>query len=551
MTTRLRDLARARRGVTGIMLAVMMPVLIGAAAFAIDLGNAALQTRRLQGMADAAALIAANDPSRAETLARQSVGTAGWPGPVEITGTAGRYANDASVSPAARFAAGGPAANAVRVRLSAEAPGFFARIFGIGAIPIARTATAARIDLASFSIGSRLAALDGGALNGLLSALTGSTVSLSVMDYDAMAGADIDVFGLLDALKGSGGLKASTYSDVLAAKLTPPALLSGIAARLDAEGNGPAAVSVRRLAAQAGGGGVALGTLIDAGPYAAQSSGGTGLAKVGVLQLVTAALETATPNRQIGFDVGTGVPGAATTHVSLAIGDRQQQSPWITITARQTPVLHTAQARLYAETTLPPATLDGIAGAVSLKVPIYVELAGAEAHLDTLACASQPASVTIAARTDPGSAAIAAVDPARLPDFTTPVPLAPATLLSLPLVTATGFAQIATGSAEPWQSLGFTADDVANGRVRTISSSAPLAGVARSLAGSVAIDVRVAGLAPTPTAPLAAAIGNRLALSAPALDTLLDTVTGALGVRYGQADVRATGLRCGVPALVG
>ena len=39
-------------------------------------------------------------------------------------------------------------------------------------------------------------------------------------------------------------------------------------------------------------------------------------------------------------------------------------------------------------------------------------------------------------------------------------------------------------------------------------------------------------------------------LVAPALDSLIDLVTDTIGVHYGQADVRVTGMRCGTPALV-
>ncbi|MBV8237496.1 MAG: hypothetical protein JO221_01875, partial [Sphingomonas sp.] len=52
-------LLRDRRAGVGILIAAALPVVIGMAAFAVDLGAVQLDTRRLQGVADAAALAAA------------------------------------------------------------------------------------------------------------------------------------------------------------------------------------------------------------------------------------------------------------------------------------------------------------------------------------------------------------------------------------------------------------------------------------------------------------------------------------------------------------
>jgi len=203
-------LSRDRAGGVGLIVAAALPVLLGATALAVDLGSAMLETRQLQGAADAAALAAAADPSRADDLARAEVASAGLPGTIATMTTAGHYDADASVAAASRFVAGGDSANAVRVTLSTPAPTYFARVFGFRSIPLSRTATAAQINLASFSLGSRLAALNGGVVNQYLSALTGSSLSLSVMDYNAQTGANVDLFGFLDALRTTASLQAGT-----------------------------------------------------------------------------------------------------------------------------------------------------------------------------------------------------------------------------------------------------------------------------------------------------------------------------------------------------
>src|SRR3546814_18532908 len=64
-----------RAGV-GMIVALAMPVAIGAAALAVDVGSATLATRKLQGVADAAALAAATDPAHAHTAAEREIGRA-------------------------------------------------------------------------------------------------------------------------------------------------------------------------------------------------------------------------------------------------------------------------------------------------------------------------------------------------------------------------------------------------------------------------------------------------------------------------------------------
>src|SRR3546814_7974854 len=69
--------------------------------------------------------------------------------------------------------------------------------------------------MASFAIGSRLASIDGGVLNALLSGLTGSSISLKALDYRALAGADVDLFAWLDALRTQAHVSAGSYDELL------------------------------------------------------------------------------------------------------------------------------------------------------------------------------------------------------------------------------------------------------------------------------------------------------------------------------------------------
>lgn len=56
-------------------------------------------------------------------------------------------------------------------------------------------------------------------LNAVLGRLLGANLSLSVMDYNALASANIDLFQFSNALATRVGLKAVTYGDLVAGNL--------------------------------------------------------------------------------------------------------------------------------------------------------------------------------------------------------------------------------------------------------------------------------------------------------------------------------------------
>ncbi|MEO5866125.1 MAG: TadG family pilus assembly protein [Sphingomonas sp.] len=545
MTPLLKD----RRGALSLLAAGFMPLAIGFAAFAVDIGSAALDARRLQGVADAAALAAAADPTHAQALAQSAVTASGWARRISVTAVAGNYTADATTAASSRFTLGSGSGDAVRVTLQSDSPTYFARIFGQQSIAIGKTATAARERMAAFSIGSRLAAVNGGIVNAYLSALTGSSVSLTAMDYNGLAGVDIDLFAYLSALRTTAHLDAVTFQDVLDAQVTRGQALSAMASSLDAASPLQAAV-LRKLALQAGSGNLSLAALIDPGKLGGSAGGATGIVKVNALAAATALLQLASGSRQVSLDLGASVPGLATTRLTVAIGERPAQSPWITVTDNGTPVIRTAQARIYIETQVANVALPGIGSLAAVKVPVFVELASAEGRLSGIDCSTETSrGVTIEARPSPGKAALAAVDTSRLNDFTNAVPLSTARLVDTALIDVDGNATIDLGAAEAWQALRFSQAQITAGTPQTVSSASPVQGVVASLVSHIALTAHVVGL-PIPLAPLTQAVGGQLGLLAPAIDGLLDTATGALGVHFGQADVRVTGMRCGTAALV-
>src|SRR5690606_28584241 len=182
----------------------------------------------------------------------------------------------------------------------------FASVLGIPPPTIGVTATASATPRAAWSLGSRLASLDGGMVNAVLGGLLGTELSLSLMDYNAIASVDIGLLDFLDALAGEIDLTAGTYSDLLASKVS----LGAVAAAL-ASASGGNAVLVRlaglvddsitldmaRLVAADGLVGLAIGTsaAIEA--------------NLDALGLLTAAALVADGNRHITLALGADLRG--------------------------------------------------------------------------------------------------------------------------------------------------------------------------------------------------------------------------------------------------
>ncbi|GAA4780227.1 TadG family pilus assembly protein [Stakelama sediminis] len=535
-----------RRGNAAILIGAALPMLLGAGALAVDLGSAQLESRRLQGIADSAALAAATDAADAQERAQDMVDASGWDRKIDVVTTSGTYdRSDSDI--ATRFSSGGVHPNAVKVTLTTQSPTFLARFFGKDSITVVRKATATRANLASFSIGTRLLKLDGGLLNAYLSALTGSQVSLSVMDYQALASANVDLLGFLKQLNTQANLKAVSFNDILKSSVSGPQALAAVGGALPA---GTAQNALTRLASAASGTGKPLSSLIDLGPLGTQDDGGGALVRVNALSLATALLELANDKRQVAFDLSAAVPGIAQSRVWLAIGQRPESSPWIAITDSGNPVIRTAQARLYIENRTGSTALPGLSTLASIDLPIYAELASGEARLDRISCDGNARHVTIDARSGLGKAAIGTIDTGTLDDFSREPAISDAHLINALLLKVDGSATIDLGGDEPWHTLRFNDAQIADGDPQTVSGSTAVQGIVSSLASRIKLKVSAAGLLSVNTGPIGNAVASQLTTVAPALDGLVNLATGALGVHYGQADVWVTGVRCGQPVLV-
>ena len=236
-------LRRDKRGGVTIIMAGSILTLLAATALAVDVGSVYVAKRSLQGTVDAAALAAVDLPSDQAGAVQRTIAASGSKTALVTALTPGAYSPDSSLTPTARFTANASPANAAAVTMTQDVPVYFSGVFtGQRTVRVATTATAARIDYAAFSIGTRLAALQGGLPNAVLSALTGSSINLSVMDYNALASTNIDLLAFSQALETKLNLTGLNYGQILATQATLPQVLSALAS---VTGNPTAAAALR------------------------------------------------------------------------------------------------------------------------------------------------------------------------------------------------------------------------------------------------------------------------------------------------------------------
>ncbi len=554
----LRAVRRDERGAVSIIAAASGATLLGFGALAVDMGSIFLQSRQLQGMADLAAMAAARDLPNAQAAAQATASNNGWDGSVDATVVTGTYKTDPAVDAANRFTPGGPEPDAARVTLSAEVDLVFgAALLGRPTTTVSRTATAAKADLAGFSIGSRLASLNGGVANSLLGQLTGSNVSLTVNDYNALATAEVDLLSFAKALQTDASAQTLSFDKVLEHNISTGKALSVMADELQAKGDANAATAMRKLATAAGTGTQAkLVELFDLGPYGKQDhvagASGAGV-KIAAMDMASAMLTAGKGGHQLELDLGASVPGLTSTRVYLGIGDRAATSPWITVTRDKSVVVRTAQTRLYIDTRLGTSGLLNLAGVGSLRLPLLVEAAPSQAKISTLSCPlDRPSrSAQLAVLPSIGAVSIADIDTTNLSNFRSALNKSPAVLANAGLIKITGSATGTVGGGT-WKTASFTQAEVDAATVKTVSTDDAAQALTSSLLGSLNVGVTVGGFLGlgVNAATLGNAVTGVVGTAATPLDTVINTLTQLAGVRLGQADVRVNGLRCGEAALV-
>lgn len=536
-----------QRGSFAVISAILMVLIIGSAALGIDIGTIFAERRRTQSATDLAAIMAAGNLASALAAATMTATKNNYPASAVIGVELGVYQADASVAPQARFVAAATPANAARVTMQTQTPLTFARFLtGQDNFTIKTTATASNTAMASFSIGSRLAALNGGLLNAMLGNMLGTSLSLSVMDYQALLNTQVDLFDMMSALATQMNLTAGSYNDVLAASVKPGDVLSALQSVM---GAGPAASALSSITQSLVGSPsrFSLGELASLGSYGSLGIGQK--PKVGMLvsalDVVNAVAEVANTNNQVATALSLGLPGIAGVSVQVAIGERPQGSSWFAV-GKEGISVHTAQTRA-----LLSIQLIGSGSVSAVNLPVYVEVASGVATLNKISC-GQPdvatSSVTLGVTPGIVDAWIGNVTPAQMTNFTSKPNPGAATLVNLGLITVTGKAHVGMGNTTP-TSVTFSYADIQALTKKTVTSTDFTSSLTSSLLGNLQLTVNVGPLG-LPIPGLAGTVQGIIGGATASIDQVINSVLSTLGVGIGQADVWVSGVRCDGAVLV-
>lgn len=577
----LKRFAGDRGGGFATMAATFLPIALMVSAFAVDRGSLLVEKDNLQSLADLAAITAGANLTKASTAATLAITdnesvtvslsaagstydpTAHTTDQIDMIVEPGRYTGKTSVAVDSRFQAGATPYNAVRVKLRKSGTLYFAQPFM--KTPLIETSAVAAVPAqAAFSIGSRLASLNGGTLNSLLNSLLGTNISLSAMDYEALLRTDVSALDFVKALGTRIGVTAGTYNDVLDATVSAGQLASAIAS-----------VSGSNQTAQ-----LALNTIVTSAPITANiplrsvidlgDLGRLGLGEkaqgfdvgVNAMDLLTAGAAIAGGKTQASVNLGTSIPGLLNLKLDIAIGEPPQNSPFYAVGEAGTYV-RTAQTRVVLSAEVPgPGAIPGLGTLLNplliaaVKIPLYAEVAYAEARLTDVSCPTgRPDSlkVTIAARPGVADLYIGEVDPAAFRTFEThptvsPAKIADITLLGIPVLRILGSAQATiTNNAETM--LTWNKAEIDAKTVKTVSTTDLTQTLTSSLLGKLKLTPQVLTLTLDIT-PLTSLIKGLISPVTPALDGVLNSVLGIVGLKLGQADVRVYGATCGRSVLV-
>lgn len=570
-------------GNVSTIVALMLFAIIGCCAIAVDISSFYYQKRRLQSATDMAAIAAAGNISNAQEAATATLALNGFSASTLQAIQYGIYTPDPTLSSQNRFVPSSQTmANAVRLTSQISAPMIFGRVLqvfqsttssgassgsAIGSQPVSNSLAAApttpsvvvinaaavgsQNNLASFAIGSGLVSLNGGVLNSVLGSLLGSNISLSVMDYHALASANIDLFSFSNALATRASMTAVTYNTLASGSFKTGDALGAVLDAANANPNvGSGAIgALSTLAAAVQKSSFNLAPIISYGPYGDKMVGTSPAISVtaSALQLVTAILQIANGTHQIQAALNANIPGIASASLTLSIGERPVGTSFVAVGAAGASV-HTAQTRLLLTVQLVAAGQSAL-----VNLPVYIELASGTAQLSEITCASNDitsSSVTLSVTPAVVDGWIGNVSNAQLSNFTSKPNPGPAMLLNVVNVAqVTGLAHAAITNLSPTP-VEFSYSDIQNVTIKTTSTTDFAGSLISSLVGGLQLNVNVAGIGLGLPTGLNQTVAQTVAAAASPLDQLITQVLQTLGLKLGNADTWVSGVKCGSAVLV-
>ena len=566
---------RDKRGNVAVTTALVSPLILYCLGLGIDYGMMTLQQRRLQQLSDIGAISAASDIANAQTaLLNNLVSNGTTPaiasgssymtsnglvnaatansGQYETVGNLvlGAYTADTSIPVANRFSSTGTSPyDSVKVTLTQKAVMPFASAFSTPPT-LSATGTASNERLAAFSIGSRLLSLNGGILNQLLSTLLGTQVSLKVADYQSLISANVNLLSFLNLLATDLKLTGISYNQLLATDVTYDKILGALGKSTNLSAG--VVTLINNL-------GKTLGTtkltvklqdIVNLGPLGRNVVGTSPnlTANINVLNLISATAMAANQQRQIAIDLGVALPGLATATLTLAIGEMSQQTPALAVGAPGT-IVRTPQVRTALEVAITGLSL--IAG-LKIRIPLYVELAPAEAKLASITCvggAMPNAVVGIDAVPGVAEVALGDVNTSAFVNFGSTPRVTPAAIIDSLLLKVIASAQIDIANMSPTR-VTFQPPEISAGTIKTVSTNSVLTSTVSSLLKNTTITIQLLFLTIGTPKEVLSALADTLSIVTAPLDQVLYGLLGLLGIGTGQADISVTDARCTQPVLV-
>lgn len=569
---RLRSFRADARGSVAIITVLSAGVIFGMAAVTIDVSRFYLLKRQQQMAGDLAAVAAAASIGNAQAAALASLAANGRSANDLVSVELGTYTADPALAASQRFAVGtGTITNAARVTLRTTASSFFGALLSpvspavaattppsptggasqtTGAVIVTRS-VAANQNTVSFAVGSRLASLDGGLANAILGGIIGTGVSLSVLDYQGLASANVDVFGFANALALRIGARNATYGSLATMTVRLADVLSAAADAGSTAGLPASSVqALRTLALAAGPSGptFTLGNLVSFAAYGGLAVGSSApiSANLPLLPFVTAAARLGGSAHEVVANTSVAPPGILAVNLKLSVGSSPIGSSFASVGPVGTS-LHTAQTRV-----LLGLQLSGLGSIAGLNLPLYVEVAPATARVAAVSCTSGvPVDPPVTLGVTPGvvDGWIGSVSDADFINMTTKPAPGAATLTNVLSMQVIGRAH-ATISNLSETPVSFSLANISAGTMKTTATTDYTSSLLSQLFGSLQLTAVISGASVSLPPATMSAIAQILQADLQPIDTELSNTFALLGLTIGDADTWVAGVRCGQGVLV-
>ncbi|WP_082968743.1 pilus assembly protein TadG-related protein [Perlucidibaca aquatica] len=328
----------SQQGAVLIMTVGFMLLAVLCLALVVDTGRLYVEKRKLQRVADMAAIEAmardgACNTGTALTFATQSAArndfTVG--GTNTLTLTCGQVSTVGGLRTVAATPFGG-VDNAIQVVAARQvaASMIAGGIFG-GKISLSAAAVATKgVPLASLALRTTVATVDstrGALLNSVIGGLLGGAVNVSALGWNGLLGTQLSLFDFLDQLKVNLGLSAGGYTEVLSQNLTVGQIIDATSTVLGRDGNTAAstltALSALKVGALINPVTVQLANIIKL--QTATSYAGADLG-VNVFDLIQGSVQLANGTNALVADVPITLPGLVGTNISTRVMEAPQLS---------------------------------------------------------------------------------------------------------------------------------------------------------------------------------------------------------------------------------